>query len=164
MQSGTSMIGRSLFAGLMLTLASAHGATCSVTSLPGLNFGSYDPFSAIDLDIATAATVTCTSTVPAPGEWVLIFTSISRGGAPSFSPRQMRNAAGNTLNYNLYTDTLRTTIYGDGSSGTSRRVLLTRPSASAPFILTDDIFGRIVAGQDASVGSYSDTLIYTVNF
>jgi spore coat protein U-like protein len=157
------MIGRSLFAGLMLTIASAHGASCSVTSLPALNFGNYDPFSASPLDVATAATVTCTTTVPGAGEWVLIITTISRGVAPSFSPRQMQNGL-NTLNYNLYTDALRTTIYGDGSSGTSRRTVLRRPTIAAPVVLSDDIFGRIFAGQDVSVGSYSDTLIYTVNF
>lgn len=159
------MMGRSLFAGLMLTIASAHGADCSVTSLPTLNFGNYDPFSASPLDVATAATVQCTTNRGGPGESFSVTTSLSQGGAPSFTPRQMRNALNNPLNYNLYRDTLRTTIFGDGlSAGTSTRTVQLNPTKTVPAILTDDIFGRIFAGQDVSVGSYSDTLIYTVTF
>jgi spore coat protein U-like protein len=158
------MIGRSVFAGLMLTIASAHGATCSVTNLPPLNFGNYDPFSASPLDVATAATVRCTTNKGGPGESFSVTTSLSQGGAPSFSPRQMRNVLNNPLNYNLYTDTLRTTIFGDGSAGTSTRTVLLTATKTVPAVLTDDIFGRIFAGQDVSVGSYSDTLLYTVTF
>jgi spore coat protein U-like protein len=164
MQSRVTRIGRSLFAGLMLTIASAHGAiTCNVTSLPALSFGSYDPFAASPLDVTTAAVITCT-TNKQQGESVAITTSLTRGGGPSYSPRQMRNALNNPLNYNLYADTLRTTIFGDGSAGTSTRSLSGTPTKNVAVVFTDNIFGRIFAGQDVSVGSYSDTLIYTISY
>lgn len=159
------MIGRNLFACLMLAAASAHGASCTFTSLPSLNFGPYDPYAAIPLDIATSATIRCTTTVGGFGERITITSSIDRGGAPSFNPRQMRNAQNNTLNYNLFTNTTRTTIFGDGTSGTSApSVPNTRVRINAPVTLTVNIFGRVFAGQDPSVGVYSDTLTYTVTF
>lgn len=156
---------RGLFVGLTMALATAaaHGAiSCSVNTLP-LNFGNYDPFTATPLDVATTATITCTSNRQS-GEFALFTSSISRGRAPSFSPREMRNALNNPLNYNLFTTTARTTIFGDGSAGTSERVGFGWASRSNPAIIRHDIFGRIFAGQDVSVGSYSDTLIFTVTF
>jgi spore coat protein U-like protein len=158
------MIDRSLFAGLMLTIASAHGAlTCNVTSLPALNFGNYDPFAASPLDVTTAALITCT-TNKKDGDFVTITTSLTRGGGASYSPRQMRNAQNDRLNYNLYTNTLRTMIFGDGSAGTFTRSSSGTPTRDVPIVFTDNIFGRIFADQDVSVGSYSDTLIFTVDF
>jgi spore coat protein U-like protein len=163
MQSGATMNRNILFAGLMLAAVPAQGATCSVTSLPTLNFGSYNPFSVTNLDITTTATITCTSTRRS-GEGVTTTTSLTRGGAPSFSPRQMRSGVTNTLNYNLYTTTARTTIFGDGSAGTATHSASGTASRTVPLVINDNIFGRIFAGQDPNVGTYSDTLIYTVTF
>jgi len=158
---------RGLFVGLTMALATAaaHGAiSCSVNTLP-LNFGNYDPFTATPLDVTTTATITCTSNSNRPlGETTIITSSISRGGAPSFSPREMRNALNNPLNYNLFTSAARTTIFGDGSAGTSERREFVWVNRSNPAIIRHDIFGRIFAGQDVSVGSYRDTLIFTVDF
>jgi spore coat protein U-like protein len=36
------------------------------------------------------------------------------------------------------------------------------PSSSAPATL--DVYGRVAAGQDAAVGTYSDTVVATINF
>lgn len=163
MQSRATVNRYVLFAALMLTTASALGANCSVTSLPALSFGSYNPFSVTPLDITTVATITCTSN-RGSGEGVAITTSLTRGGAPSFSPRKMRNGVGNTLDYNLYTTTARTVIFGDGSPGTSTHSASGTASRFVPLVITDSIFGRIFAGQDPNVGTYSDTLIYTVTF
>jgi spore coat protein U-like protein len=156
---------RSLFAGLMmLATATAHGAiSCSVNTLP-LNFGNYNPLTATALDVATTATITCTTTRLTGSEFAVFTSSINKGGAPSFSPRQMRNALNNPLDYNLFTTTARTTIFGDGSAGTSTRFGFGSASRFNPAVITHDIFGRIFASQDVSVGTYSDTLIFTVTF
>jgi spore coat protein U-like protein len=164
MQSRGTMKHLSLLTGLMMIVTSAHGVIdCSVTSLPTLNFGNYNPFSVTALDVATAASVRCTST-RRNGESVFLSTSLARGTAPSFNPRQMRDALSNVLAYNLYTNSARTTIYGDGSAGTSTRSTFLFPTRAVPAVFTDDIFGRITPGQDVRIGSYSDTLIYTINF
>jgi spore coat protein U-like protein len=159
------MISRGLIAGLMLTMASAHGAvTCTVTTAP-LNFGTYDPFAAANLDVATQATITCTTNRNSGGDFAVVTSAISKGGAPTFSPRQMRNALNNTLDYNLFTTTGRTTIFGDGTSTTATRsgfAFVT--NRFTPAVIRVDVFGRVFAGQDASVGAYTDTLNYTITF
>lgn len=158
---------RGLLVGLMMALATAaaHGAiSCRVNTLP-LNFGNYDPFTTTHLDGATTVTITCTTNSNSPfGEIASVTSSISRGRAPSFSPREMRNALNNPLNYNLFTTAARTTIFGDGSAGTSERREFVWANRSNPAVIRYDIFGRIFAGQDVDVGSYSDTLIFTVDF
>ena len=42
---------------------------------------------------------------------------LDKGGAPTFTPRQMRRS-GEILSYNLYLDSTRSTIWGDGTGGT----------------------------------------------
>ncbi len=92
---------------------------------------------------------------------VTIRINLSRGSAPSFSPRQMTSGA-NTLNYNLYRDAGRSTVWGDGTGGTSFF------QVSIPLLAlrssTVTVFGRIPALQDAAVGPYTDTVVATVVF
>lgn len=157
------MIGRALFACLAMAVAPAYGASCDVSVLP-LNFGTYDPHAVTALDIATTATITCTATSNRPqGETITVTSSVSRGGAPSFIPRQMRSALNEALDYNVYLNPLRTVIFGDGSAGTDRTAR-TVTTTRVGMVYSVDIYGRIFPGQDVRVGSYSDTLIYTINF
>jgi spore coat protein U-like protein len=154
MQSRVTMIRCGMLAGLMLTMGAAHGVvSCTVTTVP-LSFGTYDPFAAAHLDVATQATITCTTNRNSGGEFAVVTSAISKGGAPTFSPRQMRNALNNTLDYNLFTTTGRTTIFGFAFV-TNR---------FTPAVIRVDVFGRVFAGQDASVGAYTDTLNYTITF
>lgn len=164
MQRRAPVIGRFLFACLVLTMAPAYATTCDVSVLP-LNFGAYDPHAVVALDIATTATVTCTATSNRPqGETVTVTSSISIGGAPSFTPRQMRNVLNESLDYNIYVNPVRTVIFGDGTAGTgttARTATVTRTN-SAAFIV--NVYGRIFPGQDVRVGAYSDALVYTIDF
>jgi len=82
-------------------------------------------------------------------------------------------AGANMLQYNLYLNAARTTVFGDGSGGTQTATCVTgitafgcvgsNPSgpgrrATLPF------YGRIPAGQDAAAGLYSDTVQVTIVF
>jgi spore coat protein U-like protein len=152
-----------MIAGLMwTTMSAAHAViTCSFNSTPNLNFGTYDPFSANPLDGATVLKVNC-RTNRGSGEFLLLRVSLSTG-AGTYAQRQLRDAFGNSLNYNLYTNAARTQVFGNGTGGTSiitQTANLTRTTQ----VLTMDVYGRIPAAQDPKVGSYSDTLIYTINF
>lgn len=51
------------------------------------------------------------------------------------------------------------TVWGNGTGGTLR---YTSVSSNRPITLT--IFGRIPPGQDISTGTYSDTIVVTVDF
>ena len=68
----------------------------------------------------------------------------------------------NTLNYNLYRDAARTTIWGDGSGGTSFFQVSVLPLLPTSGTVT--VYGRIPALQDAHTGSYSDSIVATITF
>jgi spore coat protein U-like protein len=70
--------------------------------------------------------------------------------------RQMTNGTDN-LNYQLYQETGRTTLWSSASPG----VTGTAPSNLA---ISKDIYGRIPALQDVSVGSYTGTVTITVQY
>jgi spore coat protein U-like protein len=128
-------------------LASAQSTTCS-TSTSGLVFGTYDPFASAPLDSTASVSVTCSASTS--------YTIALSAGQGSFSGRTMSNGA-HLLAYNLFTDSLRTTVWGDGS-GSTMTVKGSGTSASYP------IYGRVTALQNAYVGAYMDTVIITVSF
>ncbi len=65
------------------------------------------------------------------------------------------------LNYNLYLDAARTTIWGDGTGGTQVYSNANPPNNTN---VTVTIYGRIPASQDVSAGSYTNTVTATINF
>lgn len=124
---------------------------CSI-SASGLAFGSYSAFSGSPVDSSGTVQVQC---LLALGFEVTLST-----GQGSFAVREMKSA-GNTLQYNLYTNSARSIIWGDGTSGTATR------SGSVGILLSPvsfTVYGRIPAGQNPVVGSYSDTITATVIF
>jgi spore coat protein U-like protein len=140
---------------LLACSAVAH-AVCTVSTTP-VTFGSYDVFSSSPLDAEGSITVLCNEN-PQPNVVVSIETSPNSG---SFDPRMMKLIAGSDmLEYNFFTDTGRTQIWGDGSGSTfiqSNRVNKNRP-------WTQPVYGRIPPLQDASAGSYSETVTVTINW
>lgn len=126
-------------------------ALCNV-SATGVAFGGYDPFSGSPTDAAGTITVGCL-----PLEAYSLSLS---AGSGSFATRTLLDGA-NTLNYNLYTDASRSTVWGDGSGGTA-----TVDDSIDLLGLSNDhtVYGRIPAGQNPYVGSYADTITVTVTF
>lgn len=133
--------------------ASRCEAGCTI-STTGVSFGSYDVYSASALDSTGSVTYNCGLGT------ILISVDISKGASAAFDPRTMQNGV-NALNYNLYTDAARSTIWGDGTAGTSQY------SATLPPLNTDvtvTVYGRATALQDVAAGAYADTVVVTVNF
>jgi spore coat protein U-like protein len=146
------------FAGLaafVVVPLTAHAAIkCSVTTV-GVAFGFYDVFSSAPLDSAGSVTIRCTGL----GTGVEPITvALSAGGSGSFQLRTLIRGS-DRMSYNLYLDAGRGQIWGDGTGGSLRYASVSR---NQPVILT--IFGRIPPGQDVSAGTYSDTIVVTVNF
>lgn len=133
-----------------LSLAPAAYADCTVTA-GSLSFGSYDVFSSTALDSVATITYSCSAPAVSPT------LSLSRGGAPTFSPRQLLQGT-NALSYNLFLDAARTTIWGDGTGGTSTF------ACSLGTNLTASVYGRIFALQNVPAGSYSDSITATIVF
>lgn len=132
------------------------GASCTVFA-EGSQFGSYNPLANAALDGTGSVRVTCTG-----GEIVPYQVSASMGNG-TYQVRKLMSGS-QTLDYNVYTDGTRTTIWGDGSSGTgliSGSVVATPEGATQ----TSTVYGRIFSGQQrASVGSYRDQLTVTVSY
>lgn len=128
-------------------------AACTI-STTSVNFGTYNVFSTTPLDSTGSVTYTCES------KDKNIVVTLDRGGAPTFNPRQMSKGS-EKLNYNLYLNAARTTIWGDGTGGTSTHT----DKNPTPFqAITVTIYGRVPASQDVTAGSYSNTVVATILF
>lgn len=130
--------------------------SCSVSATE-VSFETYDPFSPSPTDSTGTVTVTCFGLLGGIFE-----VSLSTGQSGTYSPRKMANG-GNNLNYNLYTNSSRTSTWGDGSGDTVLQslncVLL---CLGIPNHFT--AYGRIPAQQDVPAGAYGDSITVTVNF
>ena len=130
--------------------------TCVIQAPNDLDFGAYDPGGAnlaADLDGDADISVRCTKgTDP-------VEITLSLGGNAAGSQRNMLGTnLSETLTYELYSDSGRTTVWGD-TAGNGRDYT----AASSGW--TDlTVYGRIPAGQDVSVDSYADTVVAEVNF
>ncbi len=136
----------------LMPTASAHAA-CSLSSA-AIAFGNYDPISLTPLDTAGAVVYRC------GGSDHNIIITLSRGGGTSFATRRMVNGA-EQLFYNLYRDAACTIIWGDGTGGT-QAYTISNPQYNQD--TTVPMFGRAPAGQNVSVGNYSDTITVTLIF
>ena len=133
------------------------GATISsncTLSTNAVDFGTVNAINGSSVDAAGGITVTCTNGT----SWTATADAGSGSGA-TFATRKMA-AGSNLLNYTLYTDSNRTSVWGDGSSGNS--TLSGTGSGTAQNV---SVYGRIAAGQtSAPAGSYSDTVSVTVTY
>jgi len=137
--------------GLLTSGPAAAHVVCSVSST-GVAFGVYDPRSGTALDGAGTINVSCDQgasnvTITADG-----------GGSGNKLSRRMTNGVSN-LSYNLYTNSGRTSVFGDGTGGTS---LFSFNSVNNSVSVS--VYGRVAGSQNVTAGSYSDTLIMTVTF
>lgn len=136
----------------------ASSADCRVdTSSAQIAFGTYDPLSALPLDGTGTIDVICDkNNVPVRVE-------LDRGGSGSYLPRQMRFGI-QTLAYNLYVDSTRSIVFGNGSGGTQAGAGSTTPMGGGEFQARVPLYGRIAPGLDAAFGSYSDSISVSVTF
>ncbi len=140
---------------LVALLGPAWGATCTVTSSPKLGFPNYDVFVAAPTTTSNIAKFRCD--VAQATISIGIGKSATSG---SIANRQMeQNGAGTgRLNYNIYKDGGYSSLWGDGTAGTS--VLMVNTTAKTTSV---PIYGKIDPGQDAPVGNYKDTVVVSVN-
>jgi spore coat protein U-like protein len=137
-----------------LTVTASVSKNCTITTAP-VNFGAYDPVAAnatAPLDGIGSVTVTCTKGAPAK-------VGLSVGSNAQGTTRRMTGGTAAYLNYELYQDTGRATVWGDT---TDTALDVTAAPDKNPRTFT--VYGRIVGAQDATVGNYTDTVVATVNF
>jgi spore coat protein U-like protein len=147
------LLGLALTALLTAPRPAAAIGSCSLTST-SVNFGTYNAFNPIPTDSTGSVIYTCISVLGT------ITIDLSKGSASSYMPRQMRQGT-ESMAYNLYLDAARTSVWGDGTGGTSSYGPVT-PRLLVPVTVT--IYGRMPARQNVTAGSYTDTIMATINF
>lgn len=86
--------------------------------------------------------------------------TLSTGVSGSYSPRTMKDAAQSlSMNYNLYLDANHSQIFGDGSQGT-----YTISTAIGKNKTVTRVLYGMVLSSTALAGSYTDTLVLTMNY
>lgn len=138
----------------LLLLASANAVadtySCNI-SVASVSFGRYER--ANTTTGTGTVTVDCTLISGTGEEGVPYQIALSPDPSGSFGARHLATDTGDILEYNLYTDSGYTTVWGDGSAGTGLiSGLLSGPSVN----LNIPIFGRIPAGQNTRKGTFVD--------
>jgi spore coat protein U-like protein len=149
-----SLIASALALLLAASCAGAAHAGCTVTS-SAVAFGGYNPASSANVDVLSSVDVRCR-----PKADVKFSVGLGNGvGARYSTGRKMtRTAGGGTLTYNLYVDSGRSQVLGDGTDGS----FFTNSSGKD---LNFQVFGRIPGSQPTvQAGSYADTVIVTVSY
>jgi spore coat protein U-like protein len=126
--------------------------TCTLSSV-SVEFGTYIPAGG-NADSVGSLTFRMT------GSSNPIAIRLGAGNSNSFSPRSMTGQIGQ-LAYNLYLDAARTSVWGDGGGGSSYY------QNGGPPTDTDvrvPVYGRIPGGQSVAPGTYSDTILISLDY
>ena len=141
-----------------LTVKATVVQNCTVSS-PTLNFGNWDVVNYGSAPLNASATITFTCTKGATGVYVTADTG-ANGTHATGTTRAMFDGTSNYLSYELYTDAGHTTVWNTTNSGGHTYT----PSFAASSTATATINGQIPSGQNAPVGSYTDSVNVTINF
>jgi spore coat protein U-like protein len=141
-----------------LAVTASVTANCTITTAP-VAFGAYDPVStnaAAALNGTGTLNVTCTT--GASATLTLGQGSNPNTGSSDTAPaRRMKDTGTNFLTYSLYSDSGRSTVWGN-TAGTG--LANTGTGVSVPIT----VYGAVDAGQNVPAGNYSDTVLATVTF
>lgn len=133
------------------TVQVAITASCTINSASTLNFGSQGVLVA-NVDNTSTLSVQCTNTTP-----YNIGLDAGVGAGATVAVRKM-TSGGNTVNYSLYTDAGRTTVWGN-TVGTDT-VAATGNGAAQSYT----IYGRVPPQSTPAPATYTDTVTVTVTY
>jgi len=126
-------------------------ATCTINSASTLNFGTLGVLAA-NTDQTSTLQVTCTNTTP-----YNIGLDVGTGSGATVAVRKL-TSGGATVNYTLYSDSGRTTVWGT-TIGTDT-VAATGSGSAQNYT----VYGRIPAQTTPAPGNYADTITVTVTY
>ncbi len=127
-------------------------ASCTILSASTMNFGNSHGVLTGNVDQTSAIQVQCTNTTP-----YNIGLDAGTGSGATVATRKMSNG-GNTINYSLYSDTGRSTVWGN-TVGTNT-VSATGNGASQSYT----VYGRVPAQTTPAPATYTDTITVTVTY
>jgi spore coat protein U-like protein len=126
-------------------------AVCEVTA-SDLGFGTYTAQSGTPLQATTVLRATCTPNTT-------YHVGLDQGQSPGATVNQRKMASGtNALNYQLYSDSARSTIWGN-TTGTD-----TVTGVGTGLAQDHTVFGAVPAAQVVPAGDYADTITVRVYY
>ena len=126
-------------------------ATCTINSASTLNFGTLGVL-ASNTDQTSTLQVTCTNTTP-----YNIGLDVGTGSGATVAVRKL-TSGGATVNYTLYSDSGRSTLWGNTVS--TDTVAGTGNGTAQSFT----VYGRIPTQTTPAPGNYTDTITVTVTY
>ena len=133
---------------------------CVISATP-VSFGTYDALNTRPTESQGTISYECGThegDLRTPVKNIQI--ELSSGSSGNYSSRTLQGG-GDRLQYNVYLDAAHQTIWGDGTSGTD---VLRHSNPQNHQTYTVQIYGRILPQQDVLFGSYTDTLIATIEW
>jgi spore coat protein U-like protein len=122
--------------------------------VPDIAFGNYD--GTAQVDVSENLSIRCTRLLP--------YTIRLNGGVAASFPRKLSDGT-NTLEYDLFSNGGRTTVWGNGTNGSPETG--TGAGMGVPNARTHTIYARLfnnAANQLAPVGVYNDTVTVEVTY
>ncbi len=147
---------------ILIGLASPASAAagCTVSASPAA-FGTYNVFSGVATDTTSTIQTVCSALVAIGISYTL---TLSIGGGTDFAHRTMAGGS-SSLVYQLYTNSGRSAVWGDGTGGTSTVTDGYLLSAVTPVIRNYTVYGRIPMSQTSlTPGPYSDSVLVTLTY
>ena len=166
------LIAGATIAGIALVAKPARAGTATGNMAVSMNVSANCTISAGDLTFASYDPVTANHTSPLNGSAVLTLnctngavTKVTLGqgananaGSTEATPLRRSISGANFLSYWLFSDTGRTTAWGNTvATGAS----YTGTGASDSSVI---VYGQVAAGQNVPGGTYQDTVVATVTF
>ena len=150
---------------LALWTAPAFAAFSCAVSAPGaVNFLVYNPASGTPALGSTSVTLTCTHLSGGLDriDWSMVLTS---GGSGNCNARAMTGAGG-SLSYNIYQNSVAGGVWGNaGCAAFPAGQLRVGPGAgNNTDSTTQTLFGQIPIAQFVAAGTYTDSLLLTIEY
>jgi spore coat protein U-like protein len=127
-------------------------ATCTINSASTLNFGNSVGVLSANVDQTSTISVTCSNTTP-----YNIGLDAGTASGATVTTRKL-TSGGNTVNYALYSDTGRTTNWGNTVS--TDTVAATGNGSAQSYT----VYGRVPTQTTPAPGTYTDTITVTVTY
>lgn len=138
-----------LLAGVLVLLPGLASAACTVGA-GGMAFGPINPLAQAPVDSTGTIVVSCAESTPY---------SIALVGALGGNGLYAMAGPGDSLFYGLYTDALRSLVWGDGTGGSQ-----TVGGSADALGTTHTVHGRVPAQPLARAGAYADIITVVVTF
>ncbi len=135
-----------------LGVSATVNANCTITTTAVAFGATYDPVAGSDVEATGKVTVACTKGASA----TVALDDGQNSSHVAVTTRTMKDAGTNYLDYELYSDGGRTTIWNAANT-----VAYNAPSKDATDLT---VYGRIPSGQDVPAGAYGDSVTATITY